>query len=242
MYTRTWRSLITIASKLGKGVGGLTDISPDICDFVSNDMFIEYPWKDTITTIAPTYLPITDGVQDLSSPINIYRLTSAQIVRTDTTPFQSIDLDVVDDNAVDLVPRSYVDIRSVSQQAGEGTLRLEGTCQVGVGVTLELRGTYQLNPVKIVDLGQELWFKDQYAQVALEGLMYWVYKLSDDARSGTAATDGQGRTTYTGQLAVYKAALQRMKNAEDWGASQGLFPAETMGRGVDYGGAYIYGF
>lgn len=227
-YTRSWNDLITVASVLSKGVGGLSSISADICDFISNDMYTVYPWKDTITTIAQGTIPLLDGVQDYSSPINIYRLTKATIVRYDTTPFEFWDLDIVDDNSVDLVKRSYATIRSCSQQQGTGTLRLECAIQVGTGNLFELVGEYQLNPVKIVSTSQGLWFKDQYAQVALEGLMYWAYKLSDDARESN-------------QLNIYRNVLARMKGDEDWGASNQLFPASPIGVGRDENALNIFG-
>lgn len=240
-YTRSWRDLTIIASKLGKGVGQLNSITPQICDFISNDMYIEYPWKDTISTIAPATLPLIDGRQDYDSPINIYRLTKASIVRRDVTPNESWELDIVDDNAVNLIPLGYQGIKSCSQQQASGTLRLDCAVCVPSGVTLEIQGEYQLNPVKIVDLNQDMWFKDQYAQVALEGLMYWVYKLSDDARAGTAQATGGGQMGFNGQLGIYKAALSRMKSAEDWGASNSLYPESTMGRGRDFDYNWIFG-
>ena len=240
-YTRTWSDLIGVTGTLLKGMP-LTALNTQVCDFISNDMYLEYPWKDTITTIATGTIPLLDGVQDYDSPINIYRLTRAMLVRYDTTPVQFRDLDIVDDNAPNLDPRSYVSIRSCSQQQATGTLRLESAVQVPTGTLLELQGEYQLNPTKIAALNQGLWFKDQYAQVALEGLMYWAYKLSDDTRAGTVQTDAQGRATaYTGQLAIYKAALYRMKMAEDWGTENGLFPESTMGLGRDMNALYIFG-
>lgn len=241
-YTRSWRELIDIASILGKGVGQLNKISPQICDFVSNDMYIEYPWKDTITSIAPATLPLINGQQDYSSPINIYRLTKASVYRRDVAPYESWELDIVDDNCVDLTPVGYHAITSCSQQQASGTLRLNSAVSVPSGTILEIHGEYQLNPIKIVDLNQDLWFKDQYAQVALEGLLYWVYKLSDDQRAGTAQTNANGGLIgYGGQLGVFKAALGRMRSAEDWGASNSLFPEETMGRGRDYDTGFIFG-
>lgn len=241
-FTRSWQDLITVASALGKGVGQLSAISPQICDFVSNDMYMEYPWKDTITTMASGLFPLIDGQQDYDSPINIYRLTKATIVRKDTTPYEYCELDIVDNNDIDLTKCGYRGLQSCSQQQATGTLRLDRAVDVPASTVLELQGEYQLNPVKIVALNQDLWFKDQYAQVALEGLMYWVYKLSDDQRAGTAQTNASGSVIgYGGQLAVYKAALGRMRNAEDWGASQSLYPEEIMGRGRDSDTSFVYG-
>lgn len=237
-YTRSWADLINVVKVLAKNVGGLDKIKAEMCDFVSNEMYISYPWKDTITTIAAATLPLVDGQQDYSSPINIYRLTRATIFRTDVTPIQTFELDIADDVPVDLTPKSHMAIRSCSQQQATGTLRLETAVNVPSGISLDLRGEYQLNPIKVVDIAQDMWFKDQYAQVAAQGLIYWAYKLSDDARAGTSQTMN-GRMVYTGQLADFMGALERMKQAEDWGASNSLFPEDTFGKGRNQNNAWF---
>lgn len=233
MYTRSWADLIRISKKLAKGVGSFDDIKAEMCDFVSNEMYTEYPWKDTITTMATTSFPLIDGQQDYDSPINIYRLISARIVRTDTTPEQNFELNIADSIPVDMVKRSHVAIRSCSQEQAVGTLRLESAVTVASGVQLYLGGTYQLNPIKIIDVAQDVWFKDQYAQVGVEGIMYWAYKLSDDPRAGGAQMTGNGDIVYTGQLGTFKSAVKSMRMAEDYGASNALFPEVPMGQGRD---------
>lgn len=202
-------------------------------------MYTEYPWKDTVTTIAENTLPLVDKIQDYSSPINIHKLLRATIFRTDTTPIQTFELDVVDDNAVDMTPQSHMNIKSVSQQQGSGTLRLTTAVNVPTGISLDLRGEYQLNPIKVVTVTQDMWFKDQYAQVALEGIMYWAYKLSDDPRAGAAQMRSDGTVIYTGQLGTYKALLKNMRMAEDYGANSGLFPEDTFGKGRNQNNAWF---
>lgn len=55
---------------------------------------------------------------------------------------------------------------------------------------------------------------DEYFWVFLEGCMYKAYYYADDARAGNASVDNKGNITYTGQRAIFEAALLAMKNSE----------------------------
>lgn len=242
-FTTSWGDLVTVGQAYVKGLP-LARVTPQVCDFVSQDMYIEYPWKQTITSTASGIIPLIDSTQDYpcNAP-NIYRPLKAWLERTDTTPHENRDLDIVDQLSVDMYPRSYIAVRSMSLQQATGMFRLEAAVNIPTGVRVELHVDYQINPAKVTSLTDPLWFDDKYAVVGLEGLLYWVYKLADDPRAGMAQTDAFSRIVgYTGQLATYKAALNRMKSAEDFGAAQFVFPHEPMGVGRDQNALNIFGF
>ena len=235
--------MIGVGSAYGKGIP-LTKVNVEICDFVSQEMYVEYPWKQTIVNTANGMIPLIDSQQDYpcSAP-NILRPLRAELVRLDVTPHYHRDLSIVRDLGKDLYPRSYVTISEVSLQQAIGMFRLNAAVNVPTGMQLELRLDYQIDPIKITALTQPLWFQDHYAVVALEGLLYWVYKFTDDSRAGAAQTDAFGRIIgYTGQLGTYKGALQRMKMAEDFGFTDSVFPAEPMGTPQDSNGLQIFGW
>lgn len=246
-YSYAWNDLVqTFGNRFAKGLPATT-VQAQICDYVSNDMYIEYPWKDTITSTetAPGLVPLINGNQDYSPAApNMWRLLNAAIWNTTDTPNDVRDLDVVDDLAVDLYQRSYTTIRSCSYQKGIGQIRLEGAVNVPAGMNLEIRYEYQLHPIRVTSLNQQLWFDDKYAGVAQEGILYWLYKLGDDvARAGAAQTDAYGKVTgYSGQLGTYKAALSRMKSAEDYGTTESVFPGDVMGLGRDQNSLNIFGW
>ena len=54
--TYSWSDLITAASRYGKGIP-LSTVDAFICDMVSSDMYIEYPWKETITSTTTARSP-----------------------------------------------------------------------------------------------------------------------------------------------------------------------------------------
>lgn len=243
--TYHWSDFVTAASALLKGVGQFTSQAVQYCDIVSSDMYLEYPWKDTITTTqtAPGLTPLLDGLQDYSpAGANVFRLLNAAIWDVTSSPATVRDLNVVAQLAVNLFPQSYTTIRDISLQQGVGLLRLESAVNVPQGTLLEVRYDYQINPTKITSITQTCWFEDRYAQVAIEGLTYWGYKLSDDPRAGMAQTDATGRViAYSGQLATYKASLFRMKSAEDYGKTEIIFPDAGMGEGRDQNSLNIFG-
>lgn len=212
-----------------KNVGGLAAITPQLADMVSSEMWGVYPWRVSLTNIPTGTLPLVDGQQDYSAPTNIYRLLKVSITRTDTTPDENRELDVTRDLSVDLVSRSYQQIRSACLQSGLGKIRLESAVSVPSGMTAELDGQFQMNPPKITALTDQLWFDDQHMQAFLKGMMYWAYKLSDDPRSGQ-------------QLAEYRQGVEQMARAEDYGTIETIFPNEGIGAGRDSGwGLNIWG-
>lgn len=244
-YSYTWQSIIDAATQSVKG-RPLAAVSALYCDMVSNDMYTEYPWKETITSTetAPGLTPLLDGYQDVSpEAVNVWRLLKAQIWNTSTSPIDIQNLDIADDLNTNFTPQSYSSIRLCSWQAGIGQIRLESSLRVPEGQNLELHFEYQVNPIKIVNLNQQMWFDDRYIGVALEGLLYFAFKLNDDQRSGGAVTDPYGRATgYTGQLGIFKAALNRMKSAEAYGSTDYLVPGDIMGAGRDINQLAIFGW
>lgn len=213
----------------------------DYCDFVSGDMWAAYPWKEGDTNIAPASLPLSDGVQDYSTPPQIFRALKFWLYRTDVTPNQYRTLDVVDDIDIDLTPRSFSTMRSASLQMDVGQIRLESAINVPTAGAYYIGGNFQQNYAKVVSLSDQCWFADVYASVAAKGLLYWLYQLTDDPRAGSAQVNNHGAYTYTGQLAVYHSALIEMQRSEDYGATTSLIGGEVLGGGRDISGLNIFG-
>lgn len=216
-FTYKWADLITVLTKITKGLP-ITSITPQICDFISNEMYYAYPWYWTVTNIASGQIALTDGVQDYSSPAQIYQLVRGSIERTDSSPAQNRELNIAEYISENLTAQSWTQIRSVSMQQSIGKLRLESAVRIPAGQTLELRGDYQLLPTKITATTQNLWFPDIYTPVAMEGLKYWGYQLGDDPRAD-------------GQLLKFKAKIQEMKVAQDYQGQEAFFPESSLGEG-----------
>jgi hypothetical protein len=229
-YSYRWSELVAQTLPFTKGAQvGLSDGGLMACDFVSSRMAAAYPWKEQTQTIATATLPLVDGVQDYDVPINFFRLLRARITRTDIAPPYLRELNVVESNAPDLTPRSLYAINSISHESGVGRLRLECAVQIPSGVTAEIQGEYNINPAKVTNLSQQIWFDDKYAEVAQEGLLYYFYKMENSDKAGGVATDSLGHTQYTGQAAAFHAALWKMRVSEGFTEDEQMFPSEPLG-------------
>jgi hypothetical protein len=233
-FTYQWSTLVSLARKNVRNIP-TADIDALHCDLVSSKMAAAAPllWRPLTTTIAPGTLPLVNGQQDYSVPVNIFKIgNDIRLTRTDVTPNQDINLNVVDTLATNAYVVSPYAIRNISHEQGIGQLRLEQAVQVPDGTTWEIRGEYMINPTKVVLTNQGCWFDDKYANVAMAGLEYWLRKLAGDNSAGAAATDGMGRVTYTGQLGVFAAMLREMQKTEDiQNGEMRLYPSEGISEG-----------
>ena len=241
-FTYKWSELVNLV--LAQTKNQVTGDSIDVihCDMVSSQIAARYPWKSVETTFEDGQIPLVNNTQDYSVPPNLWRLGTAWLIRTAVDPHDTVNLDIRDSLAIDLKPRSPYTTRAVSLEAGVGLLRLETAVQIPSGDAWQLQGTYQINPTKVIATTQPLWIEDHYAWVAVEGLTYWYYKLADDPRAGTAASDGKGSMNYTGQLAVFMDAVKQMTDAEDIGGNDQLFPSDPLGIGRQFSYPTIFGF
>jgi hypothetical protein len=97
---------------------------------------------------------------------------------------------------------------------------------------------YQPLLTPMTDLGQPCWFPDDYANVADEGLLYWLYKYNNDPRAGSAVHSGT-QYSYSGQLAVWMAAMDAAASAEREGSIDVFTPTESLGADTYQGGPWF---
>lgn len=232
-FTYKWSDAITLINKLIKGTP-TSSIDAAVCDRISGKMYAYWPWSWTLTT--GTVCTPTDGNQDFSPAAGIYRLIRARMVRTDTTPDQYSELDVRKTLAPDLVPRSYTSINAVSYEEAVGLVRLSSAVQIPSGTTLQIQGEWQVNPVKISATSALMWFPDHYVHVAEAGLLAWYYQLNDDPRAGQEIILPTGEPSGTGQWGTFYSALKGMARAEDYPATDMVFPDDGLGIGRSYMG------
>jgi hypothetical protein len=160
---------------------------------------------------------------------------------TKTTPDQFYEIDVVRNLAPDLGQSGVEGLRQVAYHSALTKLRLTTAAAVSSPNTYEIQGEYQYQPTKITNTGQLLPFPDQYFGVFCAGLLWQFMSISKDSREGTAQANGKGGVMYTGQMGIFYDALINMREQEEWGAGDNIFPSDPIGAG---GGYYpnIYGF
>lgn len=243
--TFTWSRIFEMARVTGDKKGQFGNSDVDIVQMVSTAMYRFFPWRFTLTNtpaIAPPgTLPLVDQQQDYAAPTDLYRLISAAIYRTDITPVQVIDYDVVKTLTVDLNPTSYNNIQAISYEPDLGVIRLDSAISAPSPSTFELRLKYQPFLDPILSLDQAPWFPDEYVQIAHDGILHKIWGLDEDPRAGTASYSG-GQASYSGQLAVFIGGLRAMAMDEDAGAIDTMFPADPIGIwNANQGYSYVWG-
>lgn len=221
---------ITWAQNICVGVP-VSTIQVSAADMVNSIIWTAYPWRWSMKAI--TAIPLVDGTQDYTfAPADYFRLTAARTVRTDTTPDEYCEVVVLRNLAPDLSKGGFrAGLTSIAYMPAITKLRLNQAASVGSGQTLEIQGEYQYQPTKITATSAGFPFPDQYFQVFCHGLLWQFMMLAKDSRQGTAQSNGKGGVIYTGQMGVFYDALMAMREAEDWGAGDQIFPSDPLGAG-----------
>lgn len=222
---------VALVKAFGHGIP-LTAPQANLCDIVNSTVWIFFPWGWSIGTILP--IPLLDGIQDYSpAETDILRPVRPRIVRTDTTPDEFRELDILDNLAPELTIKGGLDsIQAVGWRSDINKFRFDRAISISGTQTLQLQADYQRAPTKITDnnLTVPFSFPDHFYGTFVEGLKWKIYQLGDDPRAGNIVIDKRGTVQYTGQLGVFVDSLNVMARTED--LSQGdqfQFPASPMG-------------
>src|SRR6185437_9305220 len=106
-----------------------------------------------------TPVSLTDGNQDFATGLtDIFRITRFWINRTDVSPNDARELNVAQNLAVDLIPKSPSNINQACYQPGINQFRLEAAIRIGSGSVYTLCGEYQPQHTKLTDVQDPLWF------------------------------------------------------------------------------------
>lgn len=135
--------------------------------------------------------------------------------------------------APNLYPRAYTQIRSICKQPNQALLRLDSALAVSSSCPFSLELEYQPVRHPVNALTEPCWFPDDYMRIAQEGILYWLYRFNNDPRTGSVAYSQGGVPTYSGQLAVWYAAMNSAAQADREGSVNFITPTGSLGS--DYG-------
>lgn len=235
--TYTAQNAVDLVRKFIKDVP-LSGSSVDIllCDSVNSLIHTAYPWRWTLANLTP--IALVDETQDYALAAaqvytaagGFYRLITARLNRTDTTPDEARELDVVEYLSPELARKGGIHtITQICWLQQDAKLRLEAAAGIAAGVTINIEGIFQVHPTKISALSATFAFPDQYFPVFVAGLKWAALDYVDDPRAGSVALV-RGIRQYTGQLGVFHDMLLAMKEAEDFGSGRPLiFPGTPLG-------------
>lgn len=211
---------------------------------VNSMIWTAAPW--TWTQAALTAItPLINGTQDYAhSQTDLYRIVNLRLARTDLSPVKYQELTQKTHLGVELERKAGIDgIRNFSFEPAINKIRLDYAASVGGTAVLALQGEYQKKPTAITQstLTTVLTQPDEYFNVFLAGVRWMFYDLADDSRAGTSQEVTLGRKVFSGQLGVFMAFLDAMKQAEDFSDGEELnFPSEPYGATTQGSGWGIY--
>ncbi len=196
---------------------------------VNSIMWTAYPWRWSLKALTP--IALVNAQQDYTNAeTDFMKLIRARVTRTDTTPDVYNDILILKWLPPELsLLLGLQDIESVCFEPTITKFRLNASVNLPTGVTGTLNGEYQKVPTKVTAATTAFLFPDEYFSVFVSGLTWQFYLFADDPRAGERRTDGHGNTTYTGQMGVFYDALMMMRESEDWGAGDTIFPQDPLG-------------
>jgi hypothetical protein len=188
----------------------LEKVGPQILDDVSKIMWMAAPWRWTLGSL-PTVTLIA-GTQDytITFPGDFLYILDSYVSDGTIAPR---DLKVEA-----FLPNSITTVGQASEVSAQGTLLRVGPIPATfptTGPTLISRykkTAPQLTAANMATAGTQV-FDDEWFWVFQEGVLWRAYLYADDNRAG-GATVAKGQVEYTGQLGVFQAALQFMRETE----------------------------
>ncbi len=209
------------------------------CDIANSMIWTFYPWSWTLKSL--TAIALVDGTQDYTpTDTDILRPIRIQLVRTDTTPAETRELGFLANLSPELSRKGGLESNTnAGWYAANNFIRLMYAASIGTGQTLQLQGIYQKVPSRIRDgdLKTTLAAPDRYFNVFAEGVLWQLYRLTDDPRAGGTQyrKNGGMDRVYTGQLAVFMDFLLGMARTEDLATGdQFMWPESPLGVGRSY--------
>lgn len=242
MSTYTYRDAINFCVRLAKGIPS-SNIDALAVDQVNSMFWKAYPWGWTRDSLTP--IPLSNGVQDYaldSADVNkVWRMTGGRVAYTSVSPVKFRDVRIARHLEPFLEANiSWPGFQLISYEVEYDVLRFEGPISVPAGVTLELRGEYQLFPPKITSLEQDILFPDYHLDVFVDGMLWMIYRLADDKRAGSAVKT-PGGVQYTGQMGIFYDKLVMTKEAEEHGAEDTIYPGESIGGSMNLPNFFGFG-
>lgn len=189
-----------------------------------------------VGTIATSGLANSGG----SGDPNILRPLKMRICRLDSDPPEYRELAALSSLGPEFSRTAGIDtMKAYGWFSSSNFIRFDVAPQVSVGQLIQLQGEYQMKPTKITNsnLSTPFAFPDHYFEVFMEGLLWKLYQLTDDARAGGIQVNRNGTQMqiFTGQFGVFYQMLQQMARTEDLGnGDQFQFPEQSLGVGRSY--------
>lgn len=189
-----------------------------------------------VGTSVTSGLPNSGG----SGAPQILRPLKMRIARLDTNPPEYRELAALGNLSPELSRTAGIDtMGNVGWFASQNFFRMMNAPQVSQGQIIQLLGEYQFRPLKVTaaNMSTPFPFPDDYFNVLDAGLLWRVYQLTDDPRTGGGQLSRNGSMVeqFTGQFGIFMSMLKEMARTEDLGSGDEFrYPESPMGVGRSY--------
>ena len=202
-----------LASSMVKGMN-LVDVKDRILDAPQKLIWTAAPWRWTLGSLPETTLVANTQDYPITLPVDYFYTTQLWLT---TGADATKQIEVVPTLPADVGTRGQVTRACIIEGTPTSTLRTYP--RVGnVAANTEIYGIYKKLPPTITKnncgTAGVLVMPDEWIQVYEAGVLYYAYLFADDQRAGGASSAGNGRSQYSGQLAVFMAMIDEMKKRE----------------------------
>lgn len=215
--TRRPADALDFVKELCKGMP-LERIDVRLLDDANKMMWMASPWRWTLGVLTP--ITVVAGQTDynvLSAPALVYPvkayLTNGQTIRPlEIEPVLPATPGIKGQtNKIAYIPPIA--------PATTGVVRLNPPMtSINAGETWTINVWYKKPSPTITrsnfNTAGVLEFDDEYFWVYMDGVLYRAYYYADDPRAGAATMQSNGALSYSGQLGIFHAGLQQMREME----------------------------
>jgi hypothetical protein len=187
-------------------------VAPRILDDISTMMWMEAPWRWTVSSLAAIGIEDNKQDYDITLPSDFLYLIGAHL--TDGQKYNQLTIE-------SSLPKSGVigDAKSIALISS--TLRLhprpsilpKDASKSQTIISLYKKTAPRITRNNMTTVGVHI-FDDEWFWVFNEGVLWKCYRYLDDDAAGTAKSNGEGKIEYSGQMAIFMAALAQMKARE----------------------------
>ncbi len=209
-------SAFTLTKQMVKSMP-IENILPDIVDNPSKMFWEAAPWRWTLGALTAVVVPSNaDDVSLGTLPDDFFFAYQAWLV-SDSDAGVPTYLEVVGALPADISVRGPALRIAIEGEAGAtGTARFypaPGTLSANTKLYVLYKKKAPVLTKQNMDKTDVLLFPDDYYFVYCAGMLYYGYLFADDNRAG-AATLSEGRIAYSGQLGVFQALIEGVRQRE----------------------------
>lgn len=210
MATYIPQTAIDFVTSMVKGMPFTVDVGTVSADRISKIVWTAAPWSWTLGSLDPA-VSIVASTQDytITKPADFYYLERSYLWDGNKEIDLNIEASLPTLVTTPGIPSRVALIAGVSTKLRFAPIPTKAYTNVNL-----YKKTYPAITSLNVATPGALILPDEWAWVYEQGMLWQAYLYADDRRAGEATISNDGKRQYTGQLGMFMAALQEMRESE----------------------------